>query len=194
TQAEELLAGAGLEPAALDVFIVAKGPGSFTGTRIGLAVALTLAQVTGRPVVGVDSLNVLAAQAEPAGPARFHVLLNCARDEVYHAPYARQGDALVAQAPIALTNLALAVERIGSEPALLRRFEPAQPGLEPLLARLNPMPLRHPWPDARLLLEVGLREWRARPGGPFTRVEPIYLKSEAFRTWRPNHERPGTGH
>ena len=84
---EKLLAGAGLAPEALEVFIVARGPGSFTGTRIGLAVAKTFARVLGCPLIGVDTLRLLAAQTEPVEERPFHALLNCVRDEAYHAPF-----------------------------------------------------------------------------------------------------------
>ncbi|MBI4084032.1 MAG: tRNA (adenosine(37)-N6)-threonylcarbamoyltransferase complex dimerization subunit type 1 TsaB [Candidatus Lambdaproteobacteria bacterium] len=184
-----LLRSAGLELGRLDVLVVARGPGSFTGTRIGLAIALTLGQVTGRPVIGVDSLHVLAAQTGPADPRTFHVVLNCVRDEAYHAPFRWEGGRLRCLAPIALDRLESIAAQVGAAPVVVRRFEPVARGGEgrggeALLAALTPMALRHPQPDGLRLLAVGLPLYLERPGGPFPRVEPIYLKSEAFRTWQ----------
>ena len=63
--ADALLREAGLEPRDLDSLVVGTGPGSFTGTRIGLAVARGLALALGIPVAGVSTLDALAAGAPP---------------------------------------------------------------------------------------------------------------------------------
>ncbi|MCA3695988.1 tRNA (adenosine(37)-N6)-threonylcarbamoyltransferase complex dimerization subunit type 1 TsaB [Aquidulcibacter sp.] len=56
----EVLAEAGVEPAALDRIAVTRGPGAFTGLRIGLAFARGLAVALDRPCVGISTLEVLA--------------------------------------------------------------------------------------------------------------------------------------
>src|SRR5699024_10541234 len=53
-----------MSPEQLDKIVVAKGPGSYTGVRIGLTTAKTMAWSLDIPVVGVSSLEVLAAQAD----------------------------------------------------------------------------------------------------------------------------------
>ncbi|HKI98461.1 MAG TPA: tRNA (adenosine(37)-N6)-threonylcarbamoyltransferase complex dimerization subunit type 1 TsaB [bacterium] len=183
-----LLAAAGLSPAELDVLVVARGPGSFTGTRIGMAVALTFAQVTGCPLVGVDTLRVLAAQAEPVEGGAVPVLLNCARDEVYFARYRWQGGALARETGMALRRLESLLPELAGAPVRLRRFNPGMgtsPEQEAAFAALPSLPLRHSEPDAVRLMAVGLGRYLAEPGRDWRHVEPIYLKSEAFRTWRP---------
>jgi tRNA threonylcarbamoyladenosine biosynthesis protein TsaB len=57
---QELLKEVEIEPAELDRIIVAKGPGSYTGVRIGVTVAKTLAWTLNKELVGVSSLEVLA--------------------------------------------------------------------------------------------------------------------------------------
>lgn len=52
---------AGVKPAELDRIVVAQGPGSFTGLRIGVATAKTLAFTLDCELVGVSSLELLAA-------------------------------------------------------------------------------------------------------------------------------------
>jgi tRNA threonylcarbamoyladenosine biosynthesis protein TsaB len=190
-QIEELLAGAGLEPRDLDVLFVNRGPGSFTGTRIGMSAALTLGRVLGKPVVGVDALSVLAAQADPAYPESFHVILNCARDEAYAAPFRWEHGRIRQLGEIRLTTLAGIAAEAGEAPCLLRRFEPVFPGAEATVTGLTRVPLRYDQPDALRLLAVGMPLYLERSGGPFETPTPLYLKSEAFRTWRAAGEAVG---
>jgi len=65
---DELLRGAGAEPADVDALVVGTGPGSFTSTRIGLAVARGLALALDLPVAGVSTLDALSAAREHAYP------------------------------------------------------------------------------------------------------------------------------
>lgn len=185
---DALLKGAGLDARALDLLLVARGPGSFTGTRIGLAVAITFAQLTGRPLIGVDSLHLLAAQTDPAEQRRFVVLLNCARDEVYHAAFRWRAGRLAMEGQIALSSLAGLLPELGQTPVVLRRFNPGlatTAETEAAFARLTILPLRHAHPDAVRLLALGVPQYLEAPQRTWPRVTPIYLKSEAFRKWRP---------
>jgi tRNA threonylcarbamoyladenosine biosynthesis protein TsaB len=59
------LGKAGMGPEGIEGLAVSLGPGSFTGLRIGLATAKALSLATGVPVVGVPSLEAVAAAAGP---------------------------------------------------------------------------------------------------------------------------------
>ena len=65
---EELLGDAGLRSAEVERLVVGTGPGSYTGLRMGLITARTLAFSLGVPVAGVSTLDALAAGAPGALP------------------------------------------------------------------------------------------------------------------------------
>lgn len=60
---QEALAELGWSPKQLEGIAVGRGPGSYTGVRIGVTVAKTMAWSLGIPVVGVSSLEAMAAGA-----------------------------------------------------------------------------------------------------------------------------------
>ena len=58
----EVMAAAALEFDQIERFAVTVGPGSFTGVRVGVAAARAFALAATRPVVGISSLEVIAAR------------------------------------------------------------------------------------------------------------------------------------
>ncbi len=64
---ETLLGDCGVAPKDLDLIAVTKGPGSFTGLRIGVVTAKTMAYALRIPLVGVNTLDAIAASFDDAG-------------------------------------------------------------------------------------------------------------------------------
>lgn len=105
THLKALLAAAEVRPEQLDAIVVGRGPGSYTGMRIAVTAAKTLAWVWEKPLVGVSSLEAIAygawrrgmEQASSAGGVRHWVLpmMDARRGQVYTAGFAggeRAGD------------------------------------------------------------------------------------------------------
>jgi tRNA threonylcarbamoyl adenosine modification protein YeaZ len=90
---QRVLAAGDATPKDLTGIVVGVGPGPFTGLRVGVAAAVTLAQALGISVRGVCSLDVVALEWAGRGdaPAGFVVVADARRKEVYWAGYDASG-------------------------------------------------------------------------------------------------------
>lgn len=86
---DRLLGDAGLTASDLDCIAVATGPGSFTGLRVGISTAQGLGLALGKPIVGISTLELLAAQNMPFDGS-VCALLDARRSQVYACLF-RQG-------------------------------------------------------------------------------------------------------
>jgi len=80
----QAMAEAGLGFTDLGRIAVTVGPGTFTGVRIGLAMARGLGLALGIPVTGIDTLTAIAANALPAA-SPILIAADARKDETYHA-------------------------------------------------------------------------------------------------------------
>lgn len=86
-----LWAEAGWQPTDVDLVAVTVGPGSFTGVRIGVTTAKTLAFCCGAEILGIDTLETIAAAAPP-DVERLTVAIDAQRNEVVMQSFRRDSD------------------------------------------------------------------------------------------------------
>ncbi|WP_078543039.1 tRNA (adenosine(37)-N6)-threonylcarbamoyltransferase complex dimerization subunit type 1 TsaB [Litchfieldia alkalitelluris] len=91
---EQLLKECDVRPNELNKIVVAKGPGSYTGVRIGVTIAKTLAWTLNIPLVGVSSLEVLAANGRYFD-GMISPLFDARRGQVYTGLYSYSSDGLL---------------------------------------------------------------------------------------------------
>jgi tRNA threonylcarbamoyladenosine biosynthesis protein TsaB len=81
-------------PAQLTKIVVAKGPGSYTGVRIGVTIAKTMAWSLKIPLVGISSLEVIAAGAGRYFDGYISPLVDARRGQIYTGLYQYQNGVL----------------------------------------------------------------------------------------------------
>jgi tRNA threonylcarbamoyladenosine biosynthesis protein TsaB len=85
---EAMLKGESLKPADLTGIMVSRGPGSYTGLRVGLATAKALAYALGCELRAVDTFAAIAEQAPPAA-AHLWVIADALQGQIYLQRFAR---------------------------------------------------------------------------------------------------------
>ena len=161
---EQAMARVGIVRQDLTAIAAGVGPGPFTGLRVGLVTARTLAFVLEIPVYGVCSLDVLAVEAADTGvvTGEFVVATDARRKEVYLARYDERGNRLegpVVDKPAALATQDVVVGEGGTlyPDAFPHRVGPAAPSAgwlarvvaEERAELVDPEPLYLRRPDAQ---------------------------------------------
>jgi tRNA threonylcarbamoyladenosine biosynthesis protein TsaB len=188
----DLLGREGLKVDDLRVVAVGLGPGSYTGLRIGLTAARTLAYVTGADLVGFDSLEGWAREA-PQVACRVHVVADAQRGDVYSADFARNrpGGPLEPIAESRIESLTAWSSRLDVPGVVLG------PGVDSpaIRAAISPgLAILHPSPDhsrALALLELAQELWQAGRRDDLWTLEPNYLRrSAAEDLWEARGRKP----
>ncbi len=172
----ELLRRSELRLADVDGFAVVAGPGSFTGLRVGLSAVKAMAEVTGKQILTLSRLAILASMAGKLlcdGPAdaAMHVVLDAGRGEFYRGVYRDSGKTRVVESFETLETLTEKIEQesgwvIASEASVKAAF-----GLV-AVSRLCEVPS----PAVRDALPLAVEEWRAGRFHDPASVDANYLR------------------
>ncbi len=195
---------AGLTLSDLDGFAVTRGPGSFTGLRIGISSIKGLALAVKKPVVGISTLLTLAQQARAFARQVHHQeqqisrtshlvcpLIDARKGQVYVSLYRRDADALTPEheervlAPHeALQNIESSCVFVGSGAVLYRDI------ITDMLGDLASFA-----PDdghiiqASTVARLGLKQFESGDDGEVTDLVPYYIrKSDAELNFKKNKQ------
>jgi len=178
-----LLEQAGTELKALRGIIVARGPGSFNGLRVGVSTAKGLAFSLNTPLVGVSTLEAAAYQHAESGLPVCPVF-NAGRSEIAFAIYRQQKGEW---RQLAGQQLATA-EKLGSRIKSRTIFcgEPSEDVIRQLKQRLGSKAIIPP-SAARLrraafLAELGIKRIAAGDCDPPASLQPIYMRKPPITT------------
>lgn len=178
---DRLLGSAGVPFKKLDAFAVGLGPGSFTSLRVGLATVKAFAMATGKPVVGVSSLDVIARGAADLPCDEICVLSDARRGMVYAAiyetpPLRRKTDYLLTTVENVLNHVHARTLFTGGGAGLYRNDivraykECGSAGCRPAFA-----PQKFWYPQAKHLAQIAFERLAAKDYDDIKRLVPLYL-------------------
>jgi tRNA threonylcarbamoyl adenosine modification protein YeaZ len=164
---EQVLAEAKIEREQIDVLAVGLGPGSYTGVRAAISLAQGWQLARGVKLLGVSSVECLAAQARAENIlGRVNVAIDAQRNEFYLATYEIAADGWREITPLKIISLAEGQSRTGADGILIG----------PEVTRWFPGG-RLISPSAAALAELAARRNEFVPG---EKLEPIYLRETNF--------------
>ena len=189
---DEVLRLADMKREELSAVAVSLGPGSFTGLRIGLAAAKAIAYALSIPLVGVPTLEVLAA-AFPSLGALVAPLIDAQKGNAYFALYRFTENGLICEKEVVVASPQEIVEAIvGEKSSVTLAGDFARKlvakGVElPRNAKLAPM--THLMPRAALVAVRAIDRLKNGKGKSPMELEPIYVRrSEAEVLWEERHK------
>ena len=186
-QIEKLFALGGVSPQEVEVVAVSIGPGSFTGLRIGLTTAKTLAYAWKKPIVGVPTLEALAYGC-PAGNGWVSAMLDAQKGRVYQALYQWRRGLLIEVVPVRIVSAEQAFQEMAAlmEPVLVVGESVREhAGLaESSGGKIFMAPEHAVMPRAAAVAFLGLRKWQAGLAVAATELNPLYVRRpEAEELW-----------
>lgn len=172
----------------IDAVAVSIGPGSYTGLRIGLSEAKGLAYALQVPLIGVNTLELLAVTAMFADPdltgqERFMPMIDARRMEVYTAVYDFSLTPVLAPTPLILEP-GVADSYVPPESRLILCGDGSDKAMEPLTSA-NPHIVQLPGiiPLATNMLALSEKAWLNGHFLDLAYSVPLYLKD--FQATRP---------
>jgi len=182
---QALLDEAGISLSELDAIAFGRGPGSFTGVRIGIGVAQGLAFGAGVPLIGISTLAAMAQGAYRLdGAENVLTAIDARMDEVYFGHYQLINGQIqlvgeeVVSGPAAL--VASRGKQAGQFTSVGTGFETYGETLSELADELVVSQVR--FPAAEDMLPLARAAWLAGEAVAVEKATPVYLRDKV--TWK----------
>lgn len=183
---QELLKRHRLAPRDLAAVAVSRGPGSFTGLRVGIVCAKTLAWAAGLKLLAIETFAAIA-EAAPRDAAVVHVVDDAQRGELFVGTFQRAPDGTYA--PLGEVSIHPVAAWVASVAADALVLGPAVPALrdQGLAARAADDPSQN-LPRAGIVAALAWRRFRRGEADDLWTVAPFYLRaSAAEEKWAQTH-------
>ncbi len=172
----EILVETGITPDNLSAIAVCRGPGSYTGVRIGLAAAKGLAITRHLPLVGLTTLDILVA-AQPPRPEPLYAVFAAGRRRVGFARYQYGANQWQVQTDVQIVLWEKIREHLHPPATIVGEIPPnGQEVLRSLGNEIHVPSPAHRLRRAGFLAELGWARLRAGYHGDPGRLEPIYTR------------------
>jgi tRNA threonylcarbamoyladenosine biosynthesis protein TsaB len=172
----ELLAASNLTAGDITAIGVCIGPGSYTGVRIGVAVAKGLASARKLPLMGVTTLDILAS-AQPSDDRPLYPVFGAGRTRVGYARYRWQDESWRAETGVQVSTWAQFTGRLELPALVVGEIDgTGREALRPLFGRVEmPPPARH-LRRAGYLADIAWRRLRANQVDAPAALLPLYAR------------------
>jgi tRNA threonylcarbamoyladenosine biosynthesis protein TsaB len=179
---QELLQLQQLDLTALDVLAFGRGPGSFTGVRIGIGIAQGLALGANLPMIGVSSLATMAQGAwRLTGANRVLAAIDARMGEVYWAEYQRDANGewqgAESEAVLKPEDVQARIGQLSGEWATVGTGWAAYPHLLSSTGATL-VTTEVTLPAAEDMLPLALSAWQRGESVAVENAEPVYLRNE----------------
>jgi tRNA threonylcarbamoyladenosine biosynthesis protein TsaB len=172
---DRILDSAGIKFSQLEGFAIALGPGSFTSLRVGLSTVKAFGMATGKPVVGIPTLDIIAHAIKRQKRNKYDeicVLNDARRGKVYAALYDAQGrrsDFLLTSLEDVLRKLKGVTLFVGDALGLYRK------DIERVYHKCLFSDEKFWYPQARVMADLAFERFKNKQYDDIASLLPLYL-------------------
>ncbi|HOM72947.1 MAG TPA: tRNA (adenosine(37)-N6)-threonylcarbamoyltransferase complex dimerization subunit type 1 TsaB [Armatimonadota bacterium] len=176
---DRLISDAGMKQSDLDALVVSLGPGSFTGLRIGMAAAKSIAHVLGKPIIGVPTMDVLAESAAAACPKSIVTAIHARPGDVFWSLFRCEAGKLAKVVEDEASTVEEMLERACQEDQVVFCGDGVERNRAIIEQKCGPdsiLPQWYHFPRASVLVSLGIRRLLRGESDDLFSLTPRYVR------------------